>query len=122
MIITSQGASARSSHDDRSAKERIVALLQPIAQSAGYNLVPVSTADLETGSVPASASGIPVLHYGIQGTNAFADYDVLIEMERLGGYRKLYIRKLALLEQMGIVGKIDQGGHGKGHKTAWRLL
>lgn len=79
MVITSQGANISKDEDD-TAKSRVIDMLKPIAQGKGRQLVPVETSDLESGNVPASRDDIPVIHFGIQGTNVFADYDVLIEL------------------------------------------
>jgi len=77
MIITSQG---KPKEDEDNAKAQIIEMLQPTANKTNRHLVAVGTDDLEAGNVPASRSDIPVIHYGIRGTNAFAGYDVVIEL------------------------------------------
>lgn len=79
MMITSQGTGKGIDGDD-SVKESIIKMLNPIAEEAGRQLLPISTPDLEEGNILPSIKSIPVIHYGIMGTNVFADYDVLIEL------------------------------------------
>ena len=77
LIITSQG---KPKGNDPDAKTQIIDMLQPVAKKARRRLVAIGTDDLESGNVPASKSDIPVIHYGIRGTNAFAEYSVVIEL------------------------------------------
>ena len=78
MLITSQGTGK--GIDGDSVKESIIKMLNPIANGAGRQLSPITTKDLEEDNIPSGIKCIPVIHYGIQGTNLFADYDVLIEL------------------------------------------
>jgi len=97
MMITSQGTGKGLDEDD-SVKDSVIAMLNPIADEAGKKLLPISTPDLEEGNIPSSSTYIPVIHYGIQGTNLFSDYDVLIELNAhyyhqqaiIDGVHKLY--------------------------------
>lgn len=79
MVVTSQGI-GKGIDGDNSVKESIIKMLNPIADEAGRQLSPITTKDLEEDNIPSGIKCIPVIHYGIQGTNLFADYDVLIEL------------------------------------------
>ncbi len=79
MMITSQGTGKGIDADD-SVKESVIKMLNPIADGAGRQLSPITTKDLEEGNIPSGIECIPIIHYGIQGTNLFADYDVLLEI------------------------------------------
>lgn len=80
MLITSQGSNIKDANSKGSAKQRVIDLLEPITKSVGRLLANVSTLDLEEGNIPDSFFAIPVIHFGIRGTNVFSDYDVLIEL------------------------------------------
>ena len=80
MLITSQGSNIRDANSKGSAKQRVIDMLDPIAKSVGRQLKGISTIDLEEGNIPDSFSEIPVIHFGIRGTNVFSDYDVLVEL------------------------------------------
>jgi hypothetical protein len=81
MIITSQGRNKTpEDEDDQSFKECVIDLLKPVSRQFNRTLIPVSTHDLETENVPQDRSVIPILHFGILGTNVFYDYDVVIEI------------------------------------------
>jgi len=83
MIVTSQGAGIATTEDESTAKDKIMRLLDDIA-AIKHNrlLVPVETEHLEEGVLPLvyESSDIPVIHYGIQGTNLFESYEVMIEL------------------------------------------
>lgn len=79
MIVTSQGTGKGLDEDD-SVKASVIKMLNPIAAEAGRELLDITTQDLEEDKIESSIKNIPVIHYGIQGTNIFADYDVLIEL------------------------------------------
>jgi hypothetical protein len=82
IILTSQGAGIRDADTEGTAKDRIIELLNPIAWANGKELIPVGTKDLEDGNLEVLDKRweIPTIHFGIQGTNVFADYEVLIEL------------------------------------------
>jgi hypothetical protein len=80
MIITSQGSGISEAESKGNVKQRIIEMLNPIAKLAHRRLVGISTLDIQEGAVPDSFYDIPVIHYGIRGTNIFGDYDVLVEL------------------------------------------
>jgi hypothetical protein len=60
-------------------KDKIIEALQPIAKKANRRLIAVSARDLEK-DIEFLKRDIPVIHYGMLGTNIFADFDVCIEL------------------------------------------
>lgn len=82
IILTSQGSGIRDADTEGTAKQRIIELLNPVAWANSRELVAVTTKDLEKGNLEVLDKRweIPTIHFGIQGTNVFADYEVLIEI------------------------------------------
>lgn len=72
VILTSLGC-----FEDGAIKDQIIEALQPIAQKANRSLVAVSARDLEK-DIQFLKRDIPVIHYGMLGTNLFGDIEVLI--------------------------------------------
>ena len=84
LIVTSLGSNnelrlALTPLEDGAVKDKIIEALQPIAQKAKRRLVAVSARDLEK-DIEFLRRDIPVIHYGMLGTNLFADFDVCIEL------------------------------------------
>jgi len=77
VFVTSLGKF--SSYEDGAIKDQIIKSLQPIAKKGKRNLVPISTRDLEK-DIEFLKRDIPVIHYGMLGTNLFADFDVCVEL------------------------------------------
>jgi hypothetical protein len=61
------------------AKVRIIEMLQDVAQECDKTLVPVTVEDLEA-ERQFSDDDIPVLHFGMLGTNLLKDFDILLEI------------------------------------------
>jgi hypothetical protein len=74
LIVTSLGCTKGGA-----IKDKIIAALQPIAKKANRRLVAVSARDLEK-DIEFLLRDIPVIHYGMLGTNIFADFPVCIEL------------------------------------------
>jgi len=74
LIVTSLGC-----FKDGAIKDKIISALKPIAKKANRRLVAVSTRDLER-DIEFLSRDIPVIHYGMLGTNIFADFPVCIEL------------------------------------------
>ena len=74
LIVTSLGC-----NEDGAVKDKVIKALQPIAEKANRRLAAVSTRDLE-GDIEFLQRDIPVIHYGMLGTNLFADFEVCIEL------------------------------------------
>jgi hypothetical protein len=74
LIVTSLGC-----NEDGAVKDKVIEALQPIAQKANRELAAVSTRDLE-GNIEFLKRDVPVIHYGMLGTNLFADFEVCIEL------------------------------------------
>ena len=76
VILTSLGC-----FEDGAIKDQIIEALEPIAQKANRQLVAVSARDLEKDIEFLNLKmNIPVIHYGMLGTNLFADFEVCIEL------------------------------------------
>ena len=65
--------------EDNTIKDQIIDALQPIAEKANRQLVAVSPRDLED-DIEFLRMDVPVIHYGMLGTNLFANVDVLIAL------------------------------------------
>jgi len=65
--------------EDNTIKDQIIDALQPIAKKANRQLVAVSPRDLED-DIEFLRMDVPVIHYGMLGTNLFANVDVLIAL------------------------------------------
>ena len=74
LIVTSLGC-----NEDGAVKDKVIEALQPIAEKANRRLAAVSTRDLE-GDIEFLKRDVPVIHYGMLGTNLFADFEVCIEL------------------------------------------
>jgi len=74
LIVTSLGCTKGGA-----IKDTIISALQPIAKKAKRRLVAVSARDLER-DIEFLLRDIPVIHYGMLGTNIFADFPVCIEL------------------------------------------
>ena len=61
------------------AKVRIIEMLQDVAAEFGKTLVPVTVEDLEA-ERQFSDDEIPVLHFGMLGTNLLKDFEILLEI------------------------------------------
>jgi hypothetical protein len=61
------------------AKERIINMLADVALEFGKTLVPVTVEDLEN-ERQFSIDEIPVLHFGMLGTNLLKDFGILLEI------------------------------------------
>jgi len=61
------------------AKERIINMLTDVAQDCGKTLVPVTVEDLEN-ERQFAIDEIPVLHFGMLGTNLLKDFPILLEI------------------------------------------
>jgi hypothetical protein len=61
------------------AKERIIEMLQDVAIDCGKRLVPVTVEDLEN-EREFEPDEIPVLHFGMLGTNLLKDFEILLEI------------------------------------------
>jgi hypothetical protein len=74
LIVTSLGC-----FEDGAVKDQIINALQPIATKAKRHLAAVSARDLEK-DIEFLKMDVPVIHYGMLGTNLFADFEVCIEL------------------------------------------
>ena len=74
LIVTSLGC-----NEDGAIKDQIIEALQPIAKKAKRRLIAISARDLEK-DIEFLKMDIPVIHYGMLGTNLFADFEVCIEL------------------------------------------
>jgi hypothetical protein len=74
LIVTSLGCTKGGA-----IKDTIISALQPIAKKAKRRLVAVSARDLER-DIEFLLRDIPVIHYGMLGTNIFSDFPVCIEL------------------------------------------
>jgi hypothetical protein len=74
LIVTSLGC-----FEDGAVKDQIINALQPIAKKAKRCLVAVSARDLEK-DIEFLKMDVPVIHYGMLGTNIFANFEVCIEL------------------------------------------
>jgi len=61
------------------AKERVINMLQDVASECGKTLVPVTVEDLEN-ERKFEIDEIPVLHFGMLGTNLLKDFQILLEI------------------------------------------
>jgi hypothetical protein len=74
VILTSLGC-----FEDSAIKDQIIKALQPIAEKANRCLAAVSARDLEK-EPEFLKREVPVIHYGMLGTNLLANVDVLIAL------------------------------------------
>ncbi|MFQ5674683.1 MAG: CHC2 zinc finger domain-containing protein [bacterium] len=74
LIVTSLGC-----FEDGAIKDQIIEALQPIAKKANRRLVAVSARDLEK-DIDFLKIDVPVIHYGMLGTNIFAEFHVCVEL------------------------------------------
>jgi len=74
LIVTSLGCK-----DNRVIKEQVIDTFQSYALEANRHLVAVSARDLEK-DIEFLKMDVPVIHYGMLGTNLFANFDVCIEL------------------------------------------
>jgi len=78
VIATSLGGQTEK-EDYGWAKERIINMLQDVANDCGKTLVPVTVEDLEN-ERQFDIDEIPVLHFGMLGTNLLKDFQILLEI------------------------------------------
>ncbi len=78
VIATSLGGKTEK-RDYGWAKERIINMLRDVADECGKTLVPVTVEDLEN-ERQFTIDEIPVLHFGMLGTNLLKDFQILLEI------------------------------------------